>query len=162
MIQTVMRMAQLLLHQRTRGQRQRIHDSDPLHQRTILGYLHTVAGGTFFLTLALYSLIHFPQRAASMHESDLEPAASILDRKARNLVYVVSGLTILACMAAIGTCFFLVSAHVKVKLNAVGFVFWMEWLAVWAFSAAWLTKGRAIFDDVLVPLEKLTQIVRGE
>ncbi len=136
--------------------------SDPLHQHTILGYLHTVFGGTFFLTLAVYSLVHFPQRAASMPESEFEPATSNLDRKARNFVYIVSGLTILACMAAIGTFFFLVSAHVKVKLNALGFVFWMEWLAVWAFSAAWLTKGRAIFNDVLVPLEKLTQIVRGE
>jgi len=87
-------------------------------------------------------------RAASTRESDIEPATSNLDRKARNVVYLVSGLTILACMAGIGTCFFLVPSHVKVKLNALGFVFWVEWLAVWAFSAAWLTKGRAIFDDV--------------
>lgn len=54
-------------------------------------------------------------------------------------------LTILACMAAIGTCFFLVPTEVNLKLNALGFVFRMEWLAVWAFSAAWLTKGRALF-----------------
>ena len=31
-------------------------NSDPLYQRSVLGYLHTVSGGTFFLTLAFYSL----------------------------------------------------------------------------------------------------------
>ncbi len=60
-------------------------DSDPLDQRSILGYLHTVSGGTFFLTLALYSLYHFPSSRAGMHElppmrpsgtSSTAPAAS--------------------------------------------------------------------------------------
>ncbi|MBC7966048.1 MAG: hypothetical protein H7Z17_09005 [Fuerstia sp.] len=136
--------------------------SDPMYQRTIVGYLHTFAGGTFFLTLAIYSLVHFPQRAVSTSESDIESGTSNLDRIARNSVYIISGLTILGCMATIGICFFLVPTKVKVQLNALGFVFWMEWLAVWAFSAAWLTKGRAIFDDVMVPLKKLTHIVHGE
>ncbi len=28
----------------------------------------------------------------------------------------------------------------------------MEWIAVWAFAAAWLTKGRAIFAEIAVDL----------
>ena len=28
----------------------------------------------------------------------------------------------------------------------------MEWVAVWAFAAAWLTKGRAILADIAVDL----------
>ena len=28
----------------------------------------------------------------------------------------------------------------------------MEWVAVWAFAAAWLTKGRAILAEIAVDL----------
>ena len=59
-------------------------DSDPLHQRSVAGWLHTVSGGAFFLTLAFYSLDHFPssgaeKREVAPHESE------------RNFVYRASG-----------------------------------------------------------------------
>jgi hypothetical protein len=31
----------------------------------------------------------------------------------------------------------------------------MQWVAVWAFAASWLTKGRAIFADIAVDLMAL-------
>lgn len=133
--------------------------TDPLHQRTIAGHLHTVAGGTFFITLAVYPLFHFPQRK-SLLLTNADEQPSEIDRIARNAVYYLSGFTILAALGAMGAHFFLLSQHWYTMLNSYGFTFWMEWIAVWAFSAAWLTKGRAIVADIAEPLAKLQQMVR--
>lgn len=62
-------------------------NSDPLFQTTFVGYAHTLFGGGFFLTLAFYSLYHFPvepdgQRANVLSRIDYE----------RNLVYRLSGV----------------------------------------------------------------------
>ena len=109
-------------------------NSDPLYQRSVLGYLHTVSGGAFFLTLAFYSLYHFPSSKAEKHEVAPHEAQ-------RNFVYRTSGVVILLCMAAMGAYLFLLSAGPKRRFNDYNFLFWMEWVAVWAFAAAWLTKG---------------------
>ena len=120
-------------------------NSDPLYQRSVLGYLHTVSGGAFFLTPAFYSLYHFPSSKAEKHEVAPHEAQ-------RNFVYRTSGVVILLCMAAMGAYLFLLSAGPKRRFNDYNFLFWMEWVAVWAFAAAWLTKGRAIFADIAVDL----------
>lgn len=41
--------------------------------------------------------------------------------------------------------------------NALHLLFWLEWLAVWSFAVAWLTKGRAIFTDLAIDLLALTR-----
>ncbi len=119
-------------------------NSDPLFQKSIVGYLHTVSGGAFFLTLAFYSLYHFPR-------STPEPGQTELVRS-RNLIYRTSGLVILLSMLAMGSYLFLVPVDWKVALNRYKFLLWMEWIAVWAFAAAWLTKGHAIVADIAVNL----------
>ncbi|QEH35928.1 hypothetical protein OJF2_44850 [Aquisphaera giovannonii] len=119
--------------------------SDPLSQRSVLGYLHTLSGGAFFLTLAFYSLYHFPSTQAGKHE--VAPHES-----QRNFVYRASGVVILLSMAAMGGYLFLLPAGPKRLLNDFNFLFWMEWVAVWAFAAAWLTKGRAILADIALDL----------
>lgn len=122
--------------------------SDPLVQRSIVGYLHSISGGAFFLTLAFYSLYHFPTKGGAKDE--LEPHVA-----QRNLVYRTSGLVILGSMMAMGVYLFFVSADMKRLLNGYNFLFWMEWVAVWAFAGAWLTKGRAIFADIAIDLMAL-------
>ncbi len=123
-------------------------NSDPLHQRSILGYLHSVSGGIFFLTLAFYSLYHFP----SSGSKGQEPAPH---ESQRNFIYRSSGVVILLSMAAMGAYLFLLTAGWKRRFNDYNFLFWMEWVAVWAFAAAWLTKGRAILADIAVDLMTL-------
>jgi hypothetical protein len=120
-------------------------NSDPLHQRSVLGYLHTVSGGTFFLTLAYYSLYHFPSTRPEKHEAAPHEAQ-------RHFVYRTSGVVILLAMAAMGVYLLLLPEEPKRLLNHYNFLFWMEWVAVWSFAAAWLTKGRAIFADIAVDL----------
>ena len=115
--------------------------SDPIHQRSVLGYMHSFSGGVFFLTLAFYSLYHFPN---SREEARHEPY--------RHLVYRTSGGVILLSMLAMGAYLFLIPADLRRRCDAYHFLFWGEWVAVWAFAAAWLTKGRAILADIAVEL----------
>lgn len=122
--------------------------SDPLHQRSITGYLHSASGGVFFLTLAFYSLYHFPTRDDARHEA--APHESH-----RNFVYRASGVVILMSLAAMGAYLFLIPPTWKRWCDAYHFLFWGEWVAVWAFAAAWLTKGRAILADIAVDLLSL-------
>ena len=69
-------------------------NSDPLYQRSVLGDSRTPsAAGAFFLTLAFYSLYHFPSSKAEKHEVAPHEAQ-------RNFVYRTSGVVILLCMAA--------------------------------------------------------------
>lgn len=113
--------------------------SNPLVQESIVGYLHTISGGVFFLTLAFYSLYHFPR------DSRRENEPHLLERA---FVYRSSGLVILAAMLAMGGYLFLLSESTKETLNAFNFLFWMEWVAVWAFASAWLAKGRVVVADI--------------
>src|SRR5215213_8166056 len=100
-------------------------DSDPLHQRSVVGWLHTVSGGAFFLTLAFYSLYHFPTSRAEKREYAPHEAE-------RNFVYRTSGAVILLSLIAMGTYLFLLPEGSRRLLNDYNFLFWMEWVAVWA------------------------------
>lgn len=118
-------------------------NSDPLFQKSVVGYLHTFSGGVFFLTLAFYSLVHFPRSGGELEEPHLWE---------RRLIYRTSGIVILLSMLAMGSYMVLIPTAWKNLLNGWNFLFWMESIAVWAFAAAWLTKGRAIFADIGVEL----------
>jgi hypothetical protein len=118
---------------------------DPLDQRSLAGYLHLVSGAAFFLTLAFYSLYHFPSHQPEKRERAPHEAQ-------RDFIYRTSGLAILFSLAAMGTHLFLVPTEWKHRLNDYHFLFWMEWLATWAFAAAWLTKGRAIVAEIAVEI----------
>ncbi|MCO8121604.1 hypothetical protein NHH03_07640 [Stieleria sp. TO1_6] len=125
-------------------------NSDPLFQRSLVGYLHSFSGGVFFLTFAFYSLYHFPKSKGPDHRP--EPRET-----QRNFVYRSSGLVILLSMAAMGAYLFLLPADWKRTLNRYNFLFWMEWIAVWAFASAWLTKGRTIIAEIAVDLLAIPQ-----
>jgi hypothetical protein len=114
-------------------------NSDPLHQSGVVGYIHTLSGGLFFTTLALYSLFHFPRGHFGLRLKTRD--------EQRDGIYFASGLTIVGCMFVMGIHLFLLPASAKAMLNQYNFLFWMEWIAVWAFSASWLVKGQALLAD---------------
>ncbi len=130
-------------------------NSDPLVQKSIAGYMHTLSGGVFFLTLAFYSLVHFPKSKSQISESEPHPWE-------RNFFYRTSGIVIVLAMIAMGSYMFLVPRAWKTLLNDYNFLFWMEWLAVWSFAAAWLTKGRVIIAEIAVELFSLPRELLGE
>ncbi|MEQ8849037.1 hypothetical protein [Botrimarina sp.] len=130
--------------------------ADPLYQGTWVGWVHSLAGGVFFTTLAFYSLYHFPTSRGDRRE----PAPH---ERERNLVYVGSGVVILLSTLAMAGYLLLPPGGLKQWLNRYNFLFWMEWVAVWAFAAAWLTKGRAIVADIAVDLLALpTEAIAGK
>ena len=124
-------------------------DSQPPYQRTVTGLVHTACGGVFFLTLAAYSLFHFPRRSDDADAPGGPPEPHL---RQRAFVYRVSGVVILLSVLAMGTYLFLLPTDLRRACDRWNVLFWGEWLAVWAFAAAWLTKGRAIGSDLAVAL----------
>ena len=124
--------------------------SDPLDQRSLVGFLHTASGGAFFLAFAFYSLYHFPTSKDKVEEP--EP-----HEQQRNLVYRASGVVILLSMLAMGAYLFLIPENWQQFCNRYNVLFWLEWVALWAFAGAWLTKGRVIIADVAIDLMAITQ-----
>ena len=115
-------------------------NSDPLHQSTVLGYLHTLCGGTFFFTLTIYSLYFFPHTPISFRIQSMD--------EKRDAIYRLSGIAMLTSMGAMGLQLFIFYGVVKEFFSSWNLIFWMEWIAVWAFAFAWLTKGEAILADI--------------
>ncbi len=117
---------------------------NPMTPRSLPGLLHTVAGGGLFITFAAYSLFHFP-RSTATEEHEPHP----VQRKA---LYRLSGLVILLSMLAMGVYLLLLPADLKGLADRWYALFWLEWVAVWSFAAAWLLKGRVIIADLAVDL----------
>lgn len=127
-------------------------NSDPLFQKSIVGYLHTLSGGLFFLTLAFYSLVHFPKSSDEFDEPHLWE---------RRFIYRSSGIVILLSMLAMGSYMVLIPTTWKQSFNEWNFLFWMESIGVWSFAAAWLTKGHAIVAEIGVELLSIpTRVLR--
>jgi len=104
----------------------------------LVGALHLTFASAFFLTLAYFCLVLFTKT---------NPARQMTERKKeRNIVYMVCGYTILACigLVLVDVAFFRDSA-----VQAMDPVFWLESAAVLAFGVSWLTKGEAILADVV-------------
>ena len=110
--------------------------SDPLYQGSLVGYLHTLFGGLFFLTLALFSIYHFPHNEP---EDD-----SQIWNWGRNAIFRISGAVLLLSVAAMGVFLFVFDRATRERLSEWNFIFWGEWIAVWAFAVAWLVKGRTV------------------
>lgn len=115
------------------------YGADPLYQTSWFGYLHTASGGIFFCTLAVFSLVHFPRGHFGLRLKTRD--------QQRDGIYLASGLAILGSILLMGIHLFLLPQAIKDDLNSYCFLYWMEWAAVWAFSAAWLTKGHALLAD---------------
>jgi hypothetical protein len=105
------------------------------HQ-VVIGTLHYVFAAIFFLTLAAFCLWLFRKT---------DGARSPTPRKrTRNAVYLVCGVVILACVAAILLATWVLD---DAALDRSGVVFWLEAIAVVAFGSSWLTKGELLLAD---------------
>ncbi len=98
-----------------------------------IGLIHFISAALFFLTLAVFSLFLFTKKA-------LKPTPR---KRTRNIIYIICGLVIVACLVAIWIYFNLINND-KEKCS---FVFWAETLALIAFGISWLTKGGTLYAD---------------
>ncbi len=115
----------------------------PTHAQQTIGEVHYIFGALLFLTLAFFCIHQFTQTA------DL--STRTCRKKERNDVYYGCGGTILGCIS--------VSLAVKIigcfpsmvgicnRLGSWKWNFWIESIALFAFGAAFLTKGEFILKD---------------
>jgi hypothetical protein len=95
--------------------------------------VHLLAAAALFLTLAYFSLFLFTKTK--------ETGTPRPEKRARNRVYVVCGVVMLACIGLI--------AVYSLFLQGTGIgdlrpVFWLETLALWAFGVSWFVKGEGL------------------
>lgn len=96
--------------------------------------IHYVSAAAFFLILAGVSLFLFTRC-----KGEITP-----EKKLRNKIYITCGLVILAAVVSIG-----IYGLVKGESQWGRYkpVFWLEWVALFAFGVSWLVKGEIVLKD---------------
>jgi hypothetical protein len=97
-------------------------------------FIHYVSAAAFFLILAGISLFLFTR---SKGETTRE-------KKLRNQIYITCGLVILAAIISIAI-YGLVKG--ESRWGRYKPVFWLEWVALFAFGVSWLVKGQIVLKD---------------
>lgn len=98
-------------------------------ENDIKNTIHLASAGLFLILSGFMSVFKFTLNN--------EASAS------RNMFFKICGYIIWGCVAAI-ILIFVLESILNVDFNTIlpGYVFWIEWIAVYAFAIAWLVKGR--------------------
>jgi hypothetical protein len=97
---------------------------------TIVGQVHLACATLFFLGMAYFSFFLFTR--ADTHR------ATTPQKRQRNVVYRVCGITIVACLALVPVTNLVLTSQLRDQVHPL---FWLESVAVWAIAVSWLTKG---------------------
>lgn len=103
------------------------------------GTLHVVSAGLFFLSLAVFCLSNFRRGGAKARQMFLGMS--------QDRFYFICGLILIACIVALGLVSYVNhngSGGLVKKLEDIRIIFWVETIGLFTFSAAWLTKGKAL------------------
>jgi hypothetical protein len=101
---------------------------------TWTGRVHVVSALSFFLTLAVFAYFVFTR--PPLPKEQLEPR-----KRTRNKIYRACGLIIVVCLALAPLLDLVLSDAVRDQIHPL---FWLESIAVWAFSFSWMVKGDLI------------------
>jgi hypothetical protein len=108
--------------------------ANPTAAQTLVGYVHLACATLFFLGMACFSLFLFPRT-----ETGLIPTPQ---KRQRNAVYRVCGIAIVGCLVLVVVTNVVFTSNLRDQVHPV---FWLESIAVWAFSVSWLVKGEFLF-----------------
>ena len=100
--------------------------------------LHFSSAGVFLLSLAYFSLFLFVK---TDHQSCISE-----QKRVRNSIYRFCGYIIIAALLLLGV-FNILPEDVRASLAPLDPVFWLEAIAVFAFSGSWFVKGEGILKD---------------
>lgn len=103
---------------------------------TLIGTIHLISALLFFSTLIYFSLFLFTKGSSNPTKR----------KKHRNIVYRICGYVMVACIVSI-VFYFVLPAGIKLRLEALHYVFWFETIALWAFGISWLVKGEFLLKD---------------
>ena len=101
---------------------------------TWTGRAHLVCAISFFLTLAVIAYFVFTR--PPLPKEQLEPR-----KCTRNKIYRICGVTIVVSLALAPLLDLVLSDAVRDQIHPL---FWLESIAVWAFSFSWMIKGDLI------------------
>ena len=103
----------------------------------VLSSLHFISAALLFLVLTYFSLFLFTKGSGNPTPRKLK----------RNRLYRICGYTMLCCLSLIAVYFYLLEKRFP-ALSRLDPVFWLESVALWAFGISWLTKGKALLNDL--------------
>jgi len=98
--------------------------------------LHLLSAAAFFFILAYFSYFLFTKS----NKSILSP-----QKIRRNTIYRICAIVMVCSILSIPI-FLALLDEAYYQLNLT---FWLETIALWAFGFSWLTKGEAIFADIV-------------
>ena len=96
--------------------------------------IHYTAAISTFSLMGIMSLFQFTKGNSKTEQ-----------KKKRNLVYKVSGITIFATIALM--VIVQIIPHGREVTDVVRLWYWLESIILWAFGVSWLVKGEAILRD---------------
>jgi hypothetical protein len=101
-----------------------------------VGWVHYLSAGTLFVLMALFAFVFFPKNNSATRMTEAE-------QKNNNAIYLVCGtlISLVLLVVAIGYVFF---AWRKQPIPADSWLYLGEWIGIWAFAIAWLTKGHTL------------------
>jgi hypothetical protein len=97
--------------------------------------IHAGAAVVLFLLLAVFCFLAFSRVTDDVHKPDGELTGV---KKTRNIIYLVSGMVILLCLALL----FSRQWWDREAWNSLYLTFWTEAFMLWAFGISWIVKGR--------------------
>ena len=104
---------------------------------TWIGRVHLFSAISFFLTLAIMAYFVFTR--PPLPKEQLEPR-----KRARNRIYRACSVTIVVCLLLAPLLDLILSDPVRDQVRPL---FWLESIAIWAFSTSWLIKGGFLLQE---------------
>ena len=106
--------------------------------------LHLLTAWLFLILVGYFALRYFPRSDPNV------PRPENSRKPLRNNIYRACGIVTIASMVA---------AALLLPVDSIHILFWLETVAVWAFSFAWIVKGGWFFTDpkparLSVPLDE--------
>ena len=114
-------------------------DVDATQGQTAIGVVHAVFASCFFLVLALMSIILF-QRGNP--EKDKVTDTDRKRKRRNNLIYRICGITMVACILLAALILFVPYLSDNRWQHQYHPIFFIEFIATWAFGWAWFVKGQ--------------------
>ncbi len=108
----------------------------PTPQQMAIGLAHGSFASCFFIILALMAIFLFRRTDQDNPKRR---------KQQRNIVYLICGIVILACVVLAALILFVLPA--TPWLGPLHPIFWLESLSIFAFGVAWFVKGGAILKD---------------
>jgi cytochrome bd-type quinol oxidase subunit 2 len=106
-----------------------------LPENGIRNTVHYVSSGLFFFALAYMSIFLFTKSHGEKTK----------EKKLRNKVFRTCGVIIICSIVLIALYGFFGESNDR--LNELKPVFWLEWLALFAFGISWLVKAKLVLKD---------------